>query len=175
MRRLRYNVATSLDGFIAEPDGAYDWIIEDPSIDFAALFAEFDTALMGRRTFELLLAQGTGGIVSGMRTVVVSRTLRAEDYPAVTVVNDDAEAVVAALKAESGKDIWLFGGGSLFRTLLDAGLVDAVEVAVIPVLLGHGVPLLDGGPRSPVLRLTDSEVLPSGIVRLAYTLGGREG
>lgn len=171
MKRLRYSVATSLDGFIADPDGGYDWIVKDPTIDFGALFAEFDTALMGRRTFETLLAQGTGGTLPGMRTVVFSRTLRAEDHPAVTVVRADIEATVEALKAEPGKDIWLFGGGSLFRSLLDAGLVDTVEVAVIPVLLGDGVPLLAAGPRSPGLRLTDSEVLPSGIVRLWYALG----
>lgn len=171
MRRLRYNVAISLDGFIAGPDGEYDWIVADPTIDFDALFAEFDTALMGRRTFETMLAQGTGGLLPGMRTVVFSRTLRAEDHPAVTIVGADAEAAVTALKAEPGKDLWLFGGGSLFRSLLNAGLVDSVEVAVVPVLLGHGVSLLAPGRRSSGLRLTDSKVLPSGIVRLSYALG----
>lgn len=51
MRRVRYSVAMNLDGYIAGPNGEYDWIIMDPAIDFAALFAEFDTVLMGRRTF----------------------------------------------------------------------------------------------------------------------------
>jgi len=171
MRKVRYNVATSLDGFIAGPEGEYDWIVEDPTIDFEALFAEFDTALMGRRTFELLLSQGGDGLLPGMRTVVFSRTLRAEDHPEVTVVADGAESAVAKLKAEPGKDVWLFGGSALFRSLLDAGLVDAIEVAVIPVLLGEGVPLLPGGPRSPALELIHSEVLPSGIVRLSYAVG----
>ena len=126
MRRLRYSVAASLDGFIADPGGGYDWIVEDPSIDFAALFAGFDTALMGRHTFETMRAQGTGGVLPGLRTVVFSRTLRADDAPGVTVVNADAAGAVAALKTEAGRDLWLFGGGALFRTLLDAGLVDAV-------------------------------------------------
>lgn len=170
MRKLRYNVAVSLDGFIATLDGGYDWIVEDPSIDFAALYAEFDTALMGRHTFETMRAQGTGGMLPGLRTVVFSRTLRDEDAPGVTVVNADAAEAVAALKAEAGRDLWLFGGGALFRTLLDAGLVDAVEVAVIPVLLGEGIPLVAPGRRSSVLRLTAHEVLPSGIVRLTYAV-----
>ena len=56
-RRLRYQVAVSLDGFIAGPNGEYDWIVMDPSIDFAALFKEFDTAVMGRKTYEVLTAQ----------------------------------------------------------------------------------------------------------------------
>lgn len=171
MRRLRYNVAASLDGFIAGPNGEYDWIVEDPAIDFGALFAEFDTALMGRRTFEVMLAQGAGNLLPGLRTVVFSSTLPAEDHPGVTVVSGNAEAAVAALKAEPGKDLWLFGGGALCRSLLDAGLVDAVEVAVVPILLGSGVPLLAAGPRSPGLHLVGCEALPSGIVRLAYTLG----
>lgn len=170
MRRLRYSVAASLDGFIAGPNGEFDWIVADPTIDFGALYAQFDTALMGRRTFELALTQGAGGVLPGMRTVVFSRTLRAEDYPAVTVVSDGAEAAVAAMKAEPGKDIWLFGGGDLFRSLLDAGLVDAVEVAVVPILLGTGVPLVAAGPRSPGLRLTASKALPSGIVQLSYAV-----
>ncbi len=173
MRRLRYNVAASLDGFIAGPDGAYDWIVEDPTIDFAALFAEFDTALMGRRTFEVIRGQGDGGTWPGVRTVVFSRTLRAEDHPAVTVVSDGAEAFVAALKREPGKDLWLFGGGVLFRSLLDAGLVDTVEVALIPVLLGEGLPLLPAGERAAGLKLERCTALPSGIVLLAYALPAR--
>lgn len=175
MRRLRYNVATSLDGFIADPDGGYDWIVADPTVDFDALFAKFDTALMGRRTFETLLARGTGGVLPGLRTVVVSETLRAADHPTVTVVSGDVAATVRALKAEPGRDVWLFGGGVLFRSLLDAGLVDTIEVSVVPVLLGDGIPVLADGRRPSALALTASEVLPSGIVRLTYTPAGRPG
>ncbi len=56
-RRVRYQVAVSLDGFIAGPNGEYDWIVMDPSIDFAALYKEFDTVVMGRKTYEVALAQ----------------------------------------------------------------------------------------------------------------------
>jgi dihydrofolate reductase len=64
----------------------------------------------------------------------------------------------------------LFGGGKLFRTLLDAGLVDAVEVAVMPILLGQGIPMLPPGKASPPLTLERSRVTPSGIVMLTYGL-----
>lgn len=168
MRRLRYSVAMSLDGFIAGPNGEYDWIIMDPAIDFAAFFKEFDTLVMGRHTFEVA-GQGSGGAMPGMKAIVCSRTLRASDYPDVTITADAAETV-SALKAQPGKDIWLFGGGGLFRSLLDAQLVDTIEVGVIPILLSQGVPLLPAGQRSPVLRLTDSKTLPSGIVGLSYAL-----
>src|SRR4051794_6289920 len=143
MRRIRYQVATSLDGYIAGPNGEADWIVADPDIDFRAHFAQFDAALIGRRTFEVMTrGKKKGGALPGMKTFVFSRTLRQRDYPKVTIVADNAAETVAALKAEPGKDVWLFGGGLLFRSLLDAGLVDTVELAVVPVLLGGGLPLL---------------------------------
>lgn len=74
-RRLRYQVAASLDGFIAGPNGEHDWIVMDPAIDFAALFEEFDTAVMGRKTYEVLAAQGDGGALPGLDVIVFSRTL----------------------------------------------------------------------------------------------------
>jgi dihydrofolate reductase len=168
-RRVRYSVAVSVDGFIAGPKGEYDWIIMDPALDFGALFKQFDTFLMGRRTFEVTRQGGGVGTTAGTQTIVFSRTLRQSDYPNV-VITSDATKTIAALKKKPGKDIWLFGGGVLFRSLLDAGLVDTVEVAVMPILLGEGVPLLPAGARSPALRLTESRVLPSGVVLLTYSL-----
>jgi dihydrofolate reductase len=176
-RRLRYGVAVSLDGFIAGPKGNYDWIVMDPAIDFAAMYKEFDTAVMGRKTYEVITAMGGGhGAVTGMdETVVFSRTLRPATHPGVRITREDPRKVVKALKAKSGKDIWLFGGGILFRYLLKAGLVDSVEVAVIPVLLGDGIPLLPPGGRTK-LALADLKRLPaSGIVALSYSIPGGVG
>ena len=175
-RRLRYQVAVSLDGFIAGPGGEYDWIVMDPSIDFGALFKQFDTLVMGRKTYEPLIAQGGHGAMPGVEIVVFSRTLNPATHPGVRIVNDDPRKVVATLKAAKGRDIWLFGGGQLFRTLLDAGLVDSVELAVMPVLLGQGIALLPPGESLTTLELVDHRILPeSGIVVLAYALPGGAG
>ena len=169
MRRVRYAVAMSLDGFIAGPKGEADWIIMDPEIDFGALMEQFDTFLLGRRTFEPMANAGKGE-TPGVKTFVFSRTLQQADYPDVTIVSERVEETVAALRAESGKDIWLFGGGSLFRSLLDAGLVDTVEVAIMPVLLGDGIPLIPPPTRQTKLMLTGHKVYKTGIVSLEYSV-----
>src|SRR5206468_2949711 len=107
--------------------------------------------------------------MAGMQTVVFSRTLRPSNHPNVTITANVTKTV-SALKAKAGKDLWLFGGGELFRSLLDANLVDTIEVAVMPILLSQGIPLLPAGARSPSLRLSDSKTSPSGIVMLTYAL-----
>jgi dihydrofolate reductase len=164
IRRVRYQVACSLDGYIAGPNGEYDWIVMDPEIDFAALFNEFDTLLMGRRTFET-----TGAAFPGMKVVVFSRTLQQADHPGVTVVSDNIKETVEALRAQPGKDIWLYGGGELFQALLALDCVDTVEPAVIPVLLGGGRPLLPAPSVRRSLVLTGQRVYQkTGIVLLKY-------
>lgn len=168
MKRLKYRVAMSLDGFIAGPDGEYDWIQMDSTVDFGAVYRQFDVALMGRNTFEMA-QKGPGAAFPGMQTIVCSRTLRSQDFPEFKITAD-AIGTVASLKSAPGKDIWLFGGAALFRCLLDAGLVDTIEVAVMPVLLSEGVPLLPTGARSPKLRLLECKSSPSGIVSLTYTI-----
>ena len=166
-RRIRYQVACSLDGYIAGPQGEYDWIVDDPTMDLEALFAQFDTFLMGRKTYDLMVEQGNAGMF-GKEAFVVSRTLKPADHPDVTIVSDDLETRVRELRERSGKDIWLFGGGALFRSLLALDLVDTVEPAVVPVVLGGGVPFLAGPPIQRSLTLTGHQVYPSGIVWLEY-------
>ena len=167
MRRVRYGVGMSLDGFIADSHDGTSWMIGDPRYDSKPFFASIDTVLIGRRSYEVMLRQGSRSY-PGLRTYVFSRTLRAVDYPEVSMLGDDGMATVAGLRAESGKDIWLCGGGELFSSLLDANLVDTVELGVCPILLGEGRPFLPSLARARRLTLTHQEAFPSGLLVLHY-------
>src|SRR5688572_28750202 len=141
----------------------------DPEIDFTALWAAYDTVVMGRKTFE-----ATGAMASGMKGIhvgVYSTTLDPAKHKKVMVVKSDPAAHIRELKAKPGKDIWLFGGGALFRSLLTAGVVDTVEPAVCPILLGGGIPLLPTPAVQAKLSLTRHKVYQaSGIVLLEYAV-----
>ncbi len=168
MRKIRYAVAMSLDGYIAGPKGEFDWIELEPEFDFGKLWAQFDTGLMGRRTYEIAKSRLEEAAFQGMKTFVVSRTLRQEDNPSVTILSGLDRDWLLSLRAESGKDIWLFGGGELFRHLLAMGMVDTVEVSVKPILLGGGLTLLPAPAERAKLKLTKHEVYPLGTLALVY-------
>ena len=170
MRKIRYRVAMSLDGYIAGPNGEYDWIVSDPEVNFAEIWAQFDTMLMGRRTYELALPKLGEAAFAHVKTIVASRTLRPVDHPKVTVVSELARDFLQAMRAKDGKDIWLMGGGLLFRAVLEMGEVDTVEVSVMPVMLGGGIPFQPPLASRSKLKLTTHKVYRSGIVSLTYDL-----
>ena len=176
MRPIRYNVAASLDGYIADAQGAFDWIPDDPTVDFATLFARVDTYLLGRRTYDTVRATATSPFNPGARVYVFSRTLTPGTEQGVTVVRDDPVALARSLRHEDGAgEIWLFGGGELFATLLAAGQVDQVEITVVPVLLGGGVSLVAHLPERSKLSLIHTQTYPSGMVALHYKVLAAEG
>jgi dihydrofolate reductase len=168
MRQLRYSVAASLDGCIAGPNGEFDWIPIDPEIDFAAMYAGFSGLVMGRHSYEVYVATG-GGVGPALPVYVCSRSLPEGERDGVTFVADGVAHVNALKQSGDGKPLWLWGGGHLFRDLAVAGLVDGVDVAVIPILLGGGLPLMQTpGPRLP-LRLRGQRLYAaSGILFLQY-------
>jgi dihydrofolate reductase len=166
MRRIRYQVACSLDGFIAGPDDDFDWITPEPTFDFSELYAQFDTLLMGRRTYEIVRAAGEA--FRGKQVLVASRTLQPELNREIEVVSDELEQRIRDLRGESGGDIWLYGGGDLFAQVLAWNLVDTVEPAIMPILLGGGVPFLPSPAVRRRLTLVRHRAYPSGMVLLEY-------
>ena len=171
MRLVRFGGAMSLDGYIAGPSGEYDWILMDPDFDFAGHMTQFDTFLIGRKTFEAMRRMGSDAkSTPGIQNVVFSRTLRPADYPHL-MISDDAVRFVTELRVKPGKDIALFGGGELFRSLLGADLVDRVEMSLIPVLLGGGIPLLPTPAPRTALKLRKQRLYEkTGTIILQYEI-----
>lgn len=166
-RRVTYFVASSLDGFIADPDGGVGWLFDDDDYGFTDFLPSVDTVLLGRATYEFMLAHDVR-CYDGKENYVFSSTLDAAAFPEVTVVSGGAAPFVAALKEKDGGDIWLVGGGVLFRALLEEGLVDRITVALHPTLLGRGIPILADTGGQTTLRLTGSTPYASGLVALSY-------
>lgn len=190
MRTLTYLVASSLDGFIAGPDGTdpsawwpvtpdyLEHVVEHypetlPGPARAALGisgpgAHFDTVVEGRKSFELGLAAGLDDAYPHLRHLVVSSTLSAPAGSAVEVVDTDPLARVRALKQEPGGGIWLVGGGTLAASLRPE--IDRLVVKLAPLTLGAGIPLWgrDATPTRRDWRLSDRVELPGGVLVLTY-------
>jgi dihydrofolate reductase len=175
MRKVVYSLTNSLDNFIARADGGFDWIMMGDEImsEFPKLYASFDTILMGRKTYDFALLQTpeTGQETDsymGMKSYVFSRTIKENSNAGVKIVSDNAGEFVRSLKNESGKDIWLFGGGILAASLLRERLVDEIRVAIQPILLGSGIPLFPDIGMQVDLQLLECKTYKNGIVGLKY-------
>ena len=165
MRKLVAGFAISLDGYIAGPNNEFDWIIVNPEIDFAEEMKRYDTYLLGRKTYEL--SKGLGHLFGKSKVYVFSKTLTETEEPAI-LIRSDIKQKVEEIKNESGKDIALFGGSELLTSLLNLDLVDEVSMAVIPVLLGSGIPMIRELNKRVTLILTDTKKYSNGTVQLTY-------
>jgi dihydrofolate reductase len=169
MRTVTYGAASSADGFIAAADGSYDWIKFTPDAQsiMKESWARIDTLLMGRKTWDAA-KEHKGGGMPGVHSYVFSRTLDAIKRKGVTLVKDDAGDFVRELKERPGKDICVFGGGDLARSLFAAGVIDEVGINVHPVLLGSGIPLFVNAGRRIDLELKECRPIGAGCVYVVY-------
>lgn len=170
---LIYYVAASLDGYIARPDGRVDWLkpLEqaDDEPGYQRFYASIDGLLMGRATYEALLAQGGNWRYPGKPCTVLTRAELPRAAPDVKLSHNTPAAAIAELGDSGCRRIWLVGGGSLAGTCYAAGLLDELVVRLVPHLLGAGIPLFATGLEHG-LTLHEQRSFANGVVQLHYRL-----
>lgn len=165
MKKIKLNVAVSLDGLIEGPNGEYDWCFTDQDYGMTEFLDSIDTILFGRKSYELLI-KDFSDYYPDKTKYVFSRTIL--NFPNATVISDNIVERIYQIKNQPGKDIFLFGGADIVRQLMDADLIDEMHLSVHPVVLGKGKPLFSGLNERKALKLSDSIKYSSGLVQLVY-------
>jgi dihydrofolate reductase len=181
----QYYTATSIDGFIADSDNSLEWLMqigdtEGPMDDYPAFIAQVGALAMGSTTYEWV-AEHTGFLTDPSKWdyhvptwVFSSRDLPRPAELDIRVVSGDVAPVHAEmLAAAQGKNVWLVGGGDLVGQFHDQGLLDEVILAVAPVFLGAGAPLLPRAITTPPLILQESRAYGSTFVTMRYAVPKR--
>ncbi len=172
MRKIILGLAVSLDGFIEGPNGEYDWCLTDQDYGMRDFMKRIDSIFYGRKSYEMMLNAEQGGVnpFAKMKSYIFSNTLT-KAYKGTELISGNIEEQVNAMKKQPGKDIWLFGGASLTTTFINEGLVDEMNLAVHPILLGTGKSLFNNIEGRKHFKLADSKQYSSGLVMLNYTSG----
>ena len=169
MRKVVLGLGISLDGYIARPDGAVDFLFMPKDYSMGPFFATVDEAIMGRKTYEVGLKMGGGSLPeSKMAMYVFSQSQAPGKRGGVTFVNESPKTFVEKLRKRSGKNIWLMGGGELARDFLKDDLVDELYIGIVPVLIGEGIPLFPSGFPQRNFTLTENKTFSKGLIALKY-------
>jgi dihydrofolate reductase len=180
MRKVIYFVASSLDGFIAGPNGEVDWLMRvhktvkgEGDYCMRELDRAIDTVSMGRATHDFALAHGMSGH-PGAKNYIFTRSKPAGERDGVEYVAGDPAELVRKLRTKPGKDIWLMGGGAIARDFLIGGVLDELVVTQIPMLLGKGIPMFRHPHPEFALEVLESTPYKSGVVQLRCAVRGAQ-
>lgn len=169
MRNVVLGVGISLDGYIARPDGAVDFLFMPKGYSMAPFFATIDTAIMGRKTLDDGLKMSGGTLPRyNMAMYVFSHSQPPGERNGVIFVDETPASFISGLRKRPGKDIWLMGGGELARAFLNDDLVDGLYLGVVPVLLGEGIPLFPSGFPQRDFTLIENKTYSKGLIVLTY-------
>ncbi len=166
-----YYVACSLDGYIATTDGGVDWLepfqAGGEDYGFAEFYSSVDALVMGSRTYEFILEHGPWQAPDKPSWVFTRRDLPIA-HPSVTLTSEDPAQVIGAIGARGLKRVWLMGGGRLAASFRTRGLISRYIIAVVPVILGGGIPIFAAAAGQDSLKLIELKPYPSGLVQLTY-------
>jgi len=173
MRKVKYHVASTVDGFIAHQDHTVEGFLaegEHVTDYLESLKRDYDAVLMGRRTYEFGFQFGVTNPYPWMKQYVLSRTMGRSPDANVELVSENTIDFVRGLKSEAGRDIYLCGGAALAATLFAEDLIDEIILKFNPVLFGSGIPLFSGTIKQSALELAGSKVYGNGVALLHYSV-----
>ena len=168
MRKIVLGLGISLDGYIARPNGAVDFLFMPKDYSMAPFFATIDTAIMGRKTLDAALQMGGGSLGSSLVTYVFSRSKPPGEREGLVFINQSPATFVRQLRKHRGKNIWLMGGGEIARDFLKADLVDELYLGIVPALLGEGIRLFPSGFPQRDFKLVENKTYSKGLIALKY-------
>ena len=174
-RKIILNLAISLDGYISDEDGGFDWLKGDgdkthdtkETFDFPSFISTVDILFMGRETWEICTPE-TLEMFKGKKIYVATHKELENKPDNVAVISGDIVQKISELRKEDGKDIWLFGGAVVADQFIKADLIDEYIIAVHPLILGNGRPLFL--KDNPTIKLHFEEFTSQeGVVILKYS------
>lgn len=166
MRKLIAGFASSLDGFIAGPNGEYDWIMIDKEVNFAEEAKKYDAYFYGRITYEQVQSMKMP-VSQGSSHYVFSTTLNSVSNGFI-LINKNIREEVLSIKQQPGKDIALFGGAGLLSSLLNENLVDEISISIIPVILGAGKAMVNINTKRTWLKFIHNRNFSNGTLQVTY-------
>ena len=185
MRNLIFFMHTSLDGFVAGPNGELGWInLDDAMFDFVATMTDqADTALYGRVTYEMMQSywpkageqpnatkhdKEHSALYNKVSKIVLSKTISEKGLGNTTVISDQLTDNINKIKKQDGKNILIFGSPGASQSLLNQGLIDEFWLFVNPIILGQGMPLFKDITGTTKLKLVESKTFACGVIALHY-------
>ncbi len=170
-RRIRYYVAATIDGLIADGEGRIEWLKPFAAVDygFNQFISEIKLLVMGRRTFDQLNELESWPYPDHRSVVMTSRALK-QPHPGVEAWLGGVFELARKLKAETDGDIWLVGGGRIAGEFLARDLIDQLELHLVPICLGTGVPIFGGESQLDAFTLIDSRMFSNGVLHATYKL-----
>lgn len=154
-------IGTSIDGYIANDDGTLEWL-ESTEVEgdsgYSTLLERIDSVVMGKGTYDVVRGFDMDYPYSDYKNYVFSKSVSGSDEYA-SFINEDVKTFIHKIKQEPGKDIWLIGGGNLAREFFKENLIDEIQLAIAPVILGKGISLYIGDDITQKYTLTKVEKL----------------
>lgn len=178
-RKIIVFIAVSADGYIARPDGDVGWLDRPRpkgNYGYGEFFNTVDAILWGRKTYTKGIEMGmnNSGFGPKAKNYVFSRLPEKSPLPGFEFVNGPIKPFAQQLRRQSGKHIWMMGGGEIIASFLDEGEIDEFSIHVIPILIGEGIPLIQPRHRSIPLKLLSTKKFPDGVVHLNYRVAANK-